>query len=504
MERTSGDGWLGPRFARWLPLATATSLVLLSLLTVSLHGETHVDDAFISYRYAWNLAQGHDLVFNPGEPVLGTTAPGFCLLLALCSLVGLGIPAAATFLGAMGVAISALVVGLLLRRDGPLAALCGGTAVALNALFIAYANSGMESTLYACFTITGIYLLHVKPAPRLAGLLIGFACLIRPEGVVVMLLHGLHLAWQRRWACLIRVATFAALLLLPWVVAALWFYGGLLPQSVTAKLTMASALPGLQITLEYGLLGLWLSHKGAGSWLHVAWPVAVGLVLAGTLLRLRRAPEAHVISAAAILAIHLAGYLYAALTGVSNRMWYMAQIVPLWAVVACAAIFGLSRRPWLRRGLLLFTALASFGFSTVSRGKLLPPGGVPFMSRRADLLLSVGKALKPHVRPGQRIAAPEIGALGWALPDVPILDTAGLVSREVVVYWARRPLPGAHDGAIHPDAIKDLRPAWLVSVPAFMRFLVREPWFFEAYKGAGSVGSKRFGPHLRADIFSRR
>ena len=40
------------------------------------------DDAFITYRYAANFAQGHGLVYNRGEHVLGTTAPGYAMLLS--------------------------------------------------------------------------------------------------------------------------------------------------------------------------------------------------------------------------------------------------------------------------------------------------------------------------------------------------------------------------------------------------------------------------------------
>ena len=40
------------------------------------------DDAWITYRYAYNLAAGDGFVYNPGERVFGTSAPGYALLLA--------------------------------------------------------------------------------------------------------------------------------------------------------------------------------------------------------------------------------------------------------------------------------------------------------------------------------------------------------------------------------------------------------------------------------------
>jgi len=43
------------------------------------------DDAYISYRYAHNLARGHGLVFNPGERVHTFTSPLGVLVPALCT-----------------------------------------------------------------------------------------------------------------------------------------------------------------------------------------------------------------------------------------------------------------------------------------------------------------------------------------------------------------------------------------------------------------------------------
>lgn len=63
------------------------------------------DDSWITYRYADNWAQGRGLVFNPGEAILGTTAPGWALALGALSrasaaigLSGMGVPEWGTLL----------------------------------------------------------------------------------------------------------------------------------------------------------------------------------------------------------------------------------------------------------------------------------------------------------------------------------------------------------------------------------------------------------------------
>jgi hypothetical protein len=46
------------------------------------------DDAFITYRYARNLATGRGFVYNEGERVLGTTTPLYAMILAAGAAAG--------------------------------------------------------------------------------------------------------------------------------------------------------------------------------------------------------------------------------------------------------------------------------------------------------------------------------------------------------------------------------------------------------------------------------
>src|SRR6266571_4299986 len=79
------------------------------------------DDAFISFRYARNLRQGHGLVFNPGlERVEGYTNFLWVLLLAGCDALGLPPETAANLLSlAATLGLWALVVWFALRFPPP-------------------------------------------------------------------------------------------------------------------------------------------------------------------------------------------------------------------------------------------------------------------------------------------------------------------------------------------------------------------------------------------------
>ena len=77
------------------------------------------DDAYISFRYAANLAEHGQLVFNLGERVEGFTNFLWTVLLAAGIKLGLGPVATSRFLGvAFGVGTLALVVRMSLRLSG--------------------------------------------------------------------------------------------------------------------------------------------------------------------------------------------------------------------------------------------------------------------------------------------------------------------------------------------------------------------------------------------------
>ncbi len=58
-------------FYRVLPIL----IVIIALTARFLPGTRTIDDAYITYRYSQNILEGHGLVYNPGERVLGTTTP---------------------------------------------------------------------------------------------------------------------------------------------------------------------------------------------------------------------------------------------------------------------------------------------------------------------------------------------------------------------------------------------------------------------------------------------
>src|SRR5436309_9511779 len=178
---------LSPR----LEAAAAAALLLLGLahmLTLWFVS----DDAFISYRYARNLAGGIGLVYNPGERVEGYSNFLWTLIASLVIRAG-GRPE--LWMPALGVVCSLATLGLVMaamRRRGA-SPLLAGAILAANPAFAAYATSGLETALFTLL-VTSATLAAAALAPGdsfrsrpLLGsaFLLGLASLTRPEGALV-------------------------------------------------------------------------------------------------------------------------------------------------------------------------------------------------------------------------------------------------------------------------------------------------------------------------------
>jgi hypothetical protein len=101
---------------RYAPSAAPALVALVVRLLTRPHP---IDDAYITFRYAGNLADGLGLVYNAGEWVLGTTAPLWAVILGAGYRLGLtALPWLATILSAASDAASAALLAYLALKLG--------------------------------------------------------------------------------------------------------------------------------------------------------------------------------------------------------------------------------------------------------------------------------------------------------------------------------------------------------------------------------------------------
>jgi len=231
----------------------AASLVLL--LVHSLAYWFLCDDAFISFRYARNLAHGSGLVFNPGlERVEGYSNFLWVLILAAAERLGLPPDRAANPLSlAATVGLWAVVSHFALRRapHGGRAVLVLVPALALASMrtVAVWSTSGLEARLFELLAVGGGLrlvdesesLAAGRAARPVAGWLLALACLTRPDGLLVacatlgIVLLALSRIGRIDRGWLLRTVAPCVALIGAHVVFRLAYYGDLWPNTYYVK-----------------------------------------------------------------------------------------------------------------------------------------------------------------------------------------------------------------------------------------------------------------------------
>ena len=246
------------------------------------------DDAFITYRYSRNLARGAGLVFNEGERVEGYTNFLWTWIHAVPERLGWSAPMTSIVLGILLMVATVLVV---LRFAGRvLGSRAAGFLVAVvmvaNMSFLAYGTGGLETMLQTLLvTSTGALLVPVgafAPEQRarrrvLAGLCAGLALLTRLDSAVLVgtwIAVHLFVQWRREQdpsarrrtglASVAQIGLPAAVVVVPWLVWKLDFYGNLLPNTFYAKSAGSPVVPVL-----YGIFYLLCFFASYGAFLLV-------------------------------------------------------------------------------------------------------------------------------------------------------------------------------------------------------------------------------------------
>lgn len=188
-----------------------------------------IDDAYISMRYARNLADGHGLVFNIGDlPIEGYT--NFLLVAIEAALMRVGVASVWVPKGVNLVAGALFVYALAAsRRDlwGVAAAMMVATATP----FVLWTAGGLETVLFAALAGGGV-LAAIHNRYGLAQSLLVLAALTRPEGMLFWLAGSMY-TWRNDRRAVLAGATILAVYHL-WRVS---YFGALLPATFSAKET---------------------------------------------------------------------------------------------------------------------------------------------------------------------------------------------------------------------------------------------------------------------------
>jgi arabinofuranosyltransferase len=383
------------------------------------------DDAFISMRYARNLASGLGLVYNAGERVEGYTNPLWTLFMAVPLTLGVheGLaPGIVSVVGGVLLLATALLVQRVLSRRGVAVWLQIVALLALlfDASLFEYALAGLETPAIG-FAATLVFCSALLERER--GVLVGLALLptIRPDGLLIgfLLVAWLMLeAWLTRRTDLrqligahrkrILVLSGAGAAMLAWHLV---LYGQLAPNTYYLKMFALSArvLSGI---CSYGLRGV------------LYYGIAVSFVLwAGVTV-----PRAQ--SAARMMLPVLVVWAYGIYVGgdAFPHLRFVGPVAPLlWTSLALAAQAVWDRWASLSRvvfpGLLLFFAPHMIKHGVVGEGDSWEPW-------IKDNVVAA-KTIEKVVPEDARIAVFYAGTVPYFAPEHRFLDLLGKTDKEI-------------------------------------------------------------------------
>jgi arabinofuranosyltransferase len=206
---------------------------------------TLVDDAYISARYAMNLAAGEGLVYTFGEPPIeGVTNLCWTALLAIGLLLNLPIAELMAGLGLIfGWLTIACAIGLtqaLVDRDSPWP-LLAGAVIALSPHLAVATTNGLETSMFIS-AVLGMCWLTLQAEGKSRGLIgvgAGLLGLIRPEGWAVGGLCFLYDFWTHgrsgSWSNRLRAFVPFAGIVVAVTLFRLGYFGAILPNTFSAK-----------------------------------------------------------------------------------------------------------------------------------------------------------------------------------------------------------------------------------------------------------------------------
>jgi hypothetical protein len=443
--------------------------------TGSLNGVA-LDDSWIHFRFADNLRSGLGFSFNPGMSTPGSTSPLWVIVLSIFDH-GYIIPA--KLIGILSYLGTGLVVYWLASSGGikrSYAFLGAISALAAGRLIWA-APSGMETTTFTLLTLVALWLWHrdaEKTISPVTSLVFGLACLLRPEGYLLLVSSGVvwlvtsnaSLKDREGWMDVARHFMIAGLMILPYLLFGFVTTGNLLPNTFYAKTSAWGCRPS---PLYFGWIGpVFLLDNPI-----LALMAAIGL---GTLLRSRNWKDERLYTLCGLWLVGLPvlyGFMAPCISGYYTR--YTTPLIPVMMILGAVGGQRLEStipkwlaklrnktpsdtRPPLIAGLMVEGIILA----------MLPTilFWAPFYAQSVadieDMQMQIGHWLSQNSKQGDVLALNDIGAIGY-IANREVIDLGGLISPQVLPL-IRGKGPGEWDYPL-ADYLAAKRPDYLAIFP---------------------------------------
>jgi len=407
------------------------AVALLTVLQLKIFSLPPDDDAYISFRYAFNALLGHGLVWNVGEYVEGFSNPLFTLLLIPFAPQAETAAWLLTFISHLaGAGFVFLLAGHWRLPRWPLGLLAGTAPAAILSV-----QSLLETSLFAAL-FSGVIWSRTRRRSRALAAMMTMLALVRPEGALVLGLFILYdlLEPERRAflrATLWPLAPIAAIA--AWEIFRIGYYHDFLPNTFYAK--SGSPLGNLKLGLPY-VLGFFLFSPALAAGL---WPAK------------RNRPLAVLAGIWILYVIAIGG----------DWLYYHRFLVHLLPVLLLSGALLLRRRRVL---LGVYLVLILIGFTALETKWLISP--VRTLALEANAFSDHFSAMT-EAEDGETVAMGRIGYFGYRNMNLRVLDMFGLTDRHIARTPAHEEVGlKAHD---HYDAdyVLSRRPDFFITSKVF-------------------------------------
>ncbi len=401
------------RMIWWICLALGLVVLVIHNVLIS---PWMLDDAFISFRYSENFANGDGLVFNVGERVEGYTTFLWVFLLGIGHWLG----AETILLGKVLAWVFALAIVGIVAFSYKFAEGVSKTVSSVATLllcncgiFTPWPSSGMEVTLFGFLILTTLALYSSKIAfgptrqHLLAGISATLLVMTRPEGILlvaILSLHSLYRFLMRKDRAVVWFVLSFAVIYGAYFGWRYSYYGYLLPNTFYAK--VGSSGEQLLRGLEY--------LKGMGI---LIWPMLLLAIVALWRSPLRGTLLLRV--TAIYLLVHII-YIWLVGGDCMPAFRFIAPLLPLLAVLAAVGLMAISHGK-----VTVILAVLCVAFNLYQMFFAFSITGHIKADKVAVRGKEVGLWLKENLPPGSLIATNTAGTIPY-YSGLPVVDMLGL------------------------------------------------------------------------------
>lgn len=377
-------------------------IIIFSSIQIYYFSQFFVDDSYISYRYAKNLASGKGLVFNEGERVEGFTNFSFTILISIAEILKINPLHFARIISI----ISLILIYFFLYKfssfflNGKIEKLIPVLFLSLSSSFFYWTMAGLETILFS-FSILFLSFLELK---NNSSFLYNFAHILtittRPEGFVV---SGLVLLFRflKVWKNIFKIIYPFLIFLIFYLGFKFFYYGSIFPNTFYAKVLGPKIL--------YQTIDFFKENPHfLIFFLSIFYIIRKNLFLP--------------------FLITLFFLIHPFIFGGDIMPFYrfFVHILPFLCLFSFLSLNLFQKRFFIKYILLIIFLLSSIYFSLFSPEKI----NAILAKRIAEAGIFTGKFLKENVNEKSLIAVNAIGTIGY-FSELPLIDMLGLCDKNI-------------------------------------------------------------------------